>query len=173
MVQLWECKPTDTDQWPGGSLPLAVVCTARMGRVPFWPISVPQRVGFSCNVPLSIGFWTPIVCQRGSAFSSGCARENAEYKRIALNWPNFRHYTPTIAHVWCTNKPLMNNNCATDGTLFSGFVTQRVWIWAQSLPLRLGVLRYCPSRGIHFPGEHTLLGPMDRQATKLVISLLC
>ncbi len=25
-------------------------------RVPFWPISVPQRVGFSSNVPVRVGF---------------------------------------------------------------------------------------------------------------------
>ncbi len=46
---------------------------ARMARVPFWSISVPQRVGFSSNVPLRVGFWTLNVWQRGYGFSSGCA----------------------------------------------------------------------------------------------------
>ena len=36
---------------------------ARTARVPFWPISVPQRVGFSSNVPLRVGFLTPNMCQ--------------------------------------------------------------------------------------------------------------
>ena len=38
---------------------------ARTARVPFWPISVPQKVGLSSNVPVRVGFWTPNMCQRG------------------------------------------------------------------------------------------------------------
>ncbi len=43
--------------WGGGLLPLTAeqYAYARMVRVPFWPISVPQRIGFSSNVPLTKG----------------------------------------------------------------------------------------------------------------------
>ncbi len=55
---------------------------ARTPRVPFWPISVPQRVGFSSNVPVRVGFWTPNLCQRGYGFSSFCARESVKCKKL-------------------------------------------------------------------------------------------
>ncbi len=34
------------------------------GRIPFWLISVPQRVGFSSNVPLSVGGLDQQMCAR-------------------------------------------------------------------------------------------------------------
>ena len=55
---------------PGGHSHWRQYAYARTARVPFWPISVPQRVGFSSNVPLRVGFWTPNVCQKGYHFST-------------------------------------------------------------------------------------------------------
>ncbi len=40
----------------GGHSNLRQYAYVRMARVPFWPTSVSQRVGFSSNVPLGLGF---------------------------------------------------------------------------------------------------------------------
>ena len=94
---------------------------ARMARVPFWPILVPQRVGFSSNVPLRVGFRTPNVCQRGYGF-------------VATTLATHGNYGFPIKAVWQTgilNQPCLvsQDNLANKSRVVTGYPMTHQYLW--------------------------------------------